>query len=132
MGIGRLTRRTRSVVQRDVGRTGCRRKADRSGRCERGKRRYDLATWHRIRGENAVAIAKYKSALSLRPDFKSARNDLAALLCVRGELGAAENEYAKIIEIDEKHRPALKGLALVQAKKRNYRSAHDAAKVAVA
>lgn len=89
------------------------------------KKQYDLGTWHRLRGETGVAIAKYSEAIRLQPGFLAARNDLAALLCLRGELDDAEQEYRRIVEMDGKHASALRGLALVQARKRNYRSAHE-------
>lgn len=96
-----------------------------SGAAREAKRVYDLGTWHRLRGESAVAVVKYREALRLRPDLTAARNDLAAVLCLRGELDEAEAEYGTILQADAGHRSALKGLALVQARKRNYRSAHS-------
>ncbi|MBX3395589.1 MAG: tetratricopeptide repeat protein [Phycisphaerae bacterium] len=97
---------------------------DDSGAAREAKRQYDLATWHRLRGETAVAVVKYREALRLRPDLAAARNDLAAVLYLRGELDDAEAEYGTILQADPGHRSAMKGLALVQARKRNYRSAH--------
>ena len=88
------------------------------------KRLYDLATWERLRGEHEVAIARYREALRQYPSFLAARNDLAGLLVLRGELEEAETEFRLVLEQDSEHRPALKGLALVQARRREYRSAH--------
>lgn len=88
------------------------------------KKQYDLGAWHRLRGEFDLAVLRYRDALRLRPDFRAARIDLAAVLCVRGEWDEAEREYATVLDKDTKDRSALKGLALIQGKKRNYRSAH--------
>ncbi len=88
------------------------------------KKQYDLATWHRLRGDWDVAVVKYREALRHLPEMAAARNDLAAVLCLRGELEASEREYHTLLKHDNRHRSGLKGLALVQAKRRNYRSAH--------
>jgi Flp pilus assembly protein TadD len=89
------------------------------------KKQYDLGTWHRLRGEDDVALLRYREALQISPEFTAARNDLAALLVLRGQLAEAETEYRRVLTTEAKHRPALKGLALVQAKRGSYRSAHS-------
>ena len=88
------------------------------------KRQYDQATWHRLRGELDVAVVKYRESLRHLPELAAARNDLAAVLCLLGDLEASEQEYHTLLKHDGRHRSGLKGLALVQAKRRNYRSAH--------
>lgn len=95
------------------------------GRVIQAKKRYDLGTWHRLRGEYGVALARYRDALREDPGFLAARNDLAGILTLQGKLKQAEQEYRRILVRDTTHRPALKGLALVQAKRRHYRSAHE-------
>ena len=89
------------------------------------KRLYDLATWERLRGEHEVALLRYREALRRYPSFLAARNDMAGLLVLRGGLEEAEKEFRLVLDQDSKHRPALKGLALVQARRREYRSAHE-------
>ncbi|MFQ5502832.1 MAG: tetratricopeptide repeat protein, partial [Phycisphaerae bacterium] len=89
------------------------------------KRLYDLGTWHRLRGEYAVAVARYRKALAIYPDFAGARNDLAGALLLQGDVKEAEEEYARLLKRNPRHLPALKGLGLVQARKRKYRSAHE-------
>ena len=89
------------------------------------KRLYDLATWERLRGEHAVALLRYREALRRYPSFLAARNDLAGLLVLQGELEEAKTEFRLVLDQDSTHRPALKGLALVQARRREYRSAHQ-------
>ena len=95
------------------------------GGAKEAARLYDLGTWHRLRGEHDVSIARYREALKQRPDFHAARNDLAGVLYLQGDLEQAEAEYRRVLESEPKHRSALKGLALVQAKQRNYRSAQQ-------
>jgi len=87
------------------------------------KKRYDLGTWHRLRGEYALAMVRYREALKLAPDSVAARNDLAGLLFLRGKRDAAERELKRVLSINPRHRPSLKSLALVQASQRKYRPA---------
>lgn len=92
---------------------------------ERAKREYDLATWHRMRGEHEIAIRRYRDALAAHPEYYQARNDLAGTLLALNRIDEAAHEYERILEKDDRYAPALEGLALVQIKRRRYRSAHD-------
>lgn len=87
------------------------------------RKRYDLASNYRRRGDNAMAMIKYREALELDPNLNDARNDLAGVLVLAGSYDAAEQEYGRVLERDAKYKPALKSLALVQAHKKNYRTA---------
>lgn len=87
------------------------------------RRRYDLGTSHRQKGENAIAMVKFREALAMDPGFIEARNDLAGLLVLAGQHAAAEQEYKRVLDQDPSYKPALKSLALVQAYRKNYRSA---------
>jgi tetratricopeptide (TPR) repeat protein len=89
------------------------------------KKRYDLGTWHRLRGEHAVAIARFREALELDPKLVAARNDLAGLLYLQGDYEAAQKELQQVLVDQPRHIPALKSLALVRASLRNYRSAEE-------
>lgn len=89
------------------------------------KRLYDQGTWHRLRGELGVAKARYREALRFYPAYSAARIDLAGLLVLEGEYVAAEKQYRRVLDDEPKQRSALRGLALVQAKQRQYRSAHE-------
>ncbi len=95
------------------------------GAADDARNRYDLGTWHRLRGEHAVAVARFREALELDPDLIPARNDLAALLYLRGDYETAKREYQRILEQDPRHLSALKGLAVVEAKLRNFHSASE-------
>jgi len=95
--------------------------ADRS----KSRERYDLGTWHRLRGEYSEAMARYREALESDPNLISARNDLAGLLFLTGRQAAAERELRNVLSRDPRHVPSLKSLALVQASKREYRQARD-------
>jgi Flp pilus assembly protein TadD len=72
-----------------------------------------------------VAALRYREALKLKPDLLEAHQDLGGLLCLQGSHEAAEREFQAILEKAPRHRPALKSLALVQATRRNYRSAQQ-------
>lgn len=87
------------------------------------RRRYDLGTVHRQKGENAIAMVKFREALAMDPGLIEARNDLAGLLVLAGQHAAAEQEYKRVLDQDANYKPALKSLALVQAHRKNYRSA---------
>jgi Flp pilus assembly protein TadD len=91
----------------------------------RAKKLYDLGTWHRLRGENAVAVLRYTDALELDPNRLEARNDLGGLLLLSGRHEEAEQAFRQVLKVDPRHVAALKSLALVQAARQNYRSARD-------
>ncbi len=97
----------------------------RHGAAKAAKKQYDLGTWHRLRGEHDVAVERYRDALRYFPGYAAARNDLAGLLFLRGDVKEARIEFRRLLETDPRHRPALRGLALVQAKQRDYRSAFE-------
>ncbi|MFH1419623.1 MAG: tetratricopeptide repeat protein [Planctomycetota bacterium] len=82
---------------------------------EDAKKRYDLGTWYRLRGEHELAVARFREALSLDPNLLQARNDLAGLLYIQGDHKSAEREFEALLEKDPQHRSALKSLAFVQA-----------------
>ncbi len=136
----RSDRESESITRRDSNNSQARVPGDLSGihsepdagrdilgarQAKEAKRLYDLGTWHRLRGEYAVAVSRYREALAFYPDFAGARNDLAGVLFVQGDVKQAEEEYARLLKRNPRHRPALKGLGLVQARKRKYRSAHE-------
>ncbi|HVP09976.1 MAG TPA: tetratricopeptide repeat protein [Phycisphaerae bacterium] len=95
------------------------------GAAKEAQKCYDLGTWHRLRGEHDVAIARFRDALKLNPALSEARNDLAGLLYLQGDYEGAERELKFILAKDQRHRPALKTLALVQATRHNYRSSAE-------
>lgn len=87
------------------------------------RKRYDLGTMHRQKGENAIAMVKFREALAMDPSLIEARNDLAGLHVLAGQHVAAEQEYRRVLEQEPNYKPALKSLALVQAHRKNYRTA---------
>jgi tetratricopeptide (TPR) repeat protein len=89
------------------------------------QRKYDAGTRHRLRAETDLAMARYREALAIDPGFSAARHDLAALLLLVGQPEQAEPELRTILEEDPAHRAALRTLALVQARRQNYRSAAE-------
>jgi hypothetical protein len=94
-----------------------------TGPSSEAQRRFEQATWHRLRGEEEAAVARYREALALDSGLRAARNDLAGLLFLRGDLPGAEAQYRRVLREEESNRTALGGLALVQTKRRQYRSA---------
>jgi tetratricopeptide (TPR) repeat protein len=104
---------------------GARGKTVDRGAAIEARKRYDLGTWHRIRGEHAEALVKYREALELDPGLTCARNDLAGLLFLTGKHGSAAREFERVLKSDPRHLPALKSLALVQAAQRNYQSSAE-------
>lgn len=89
------------------------------------RKRYQVGTWHRLNGEYAVAMARYREALRLDSSLIAAQNDLAGLLFLTGKHKAAEREFRQVLAVNPRHVPSLKSLALVQATRRNYRSAQS-------
>ena len=95
-----------------------------TGAAREAARLYDLATWHRLRGEHEMALARYRDALALAPSLKAARVDMAGVLVLLARHDAAEAEYRQVLETHPRDRLALQGLAQVQARTRRYASAH--------
>jgi Flp pilus assembly protein TadD len=87
------------------------------------KKLYEQGSWHRMRGEHELAVARYQEALKLDGDHLAARNDLAGVLCVLKRYKEAESQFRLVLWKDESNRVALRGLALVQATQRDYQPA---------
>lgn len=112
--------RTASYDEPDAGEDIARQAANQEAR-----RRYEAGTWHRLRGDYDLAIARYRESIELSPREMPPRVDLAGSLMLRGEVDAAERELQKALAIDPTYRSALKSLALVQSRKHNYKSARE-------
>ena len=87
------------------------------------QKRYDLARWHRGRGEYRLALRYFREALDADANLYKARNDLATTHLLLNELDEAEAAYRTVIESESTFAPALEGLSVVQIKQRRYRSA---------
>jgi tetratricopeptide repeat protein len=92
---------------------------------QEAQRKYDSGTWHRLRGETDLAIARFREALDLDPHLNAARHDLAASLLVAGHVEESEKELRSLLTDNPTHRGAIRTLALVQTRRQNYRSAAD-------
>ena len=90
---------------------------------DEANRLYELGSWHRMRGEHELAVARYQESLRLDSDQLAARNDLAGVLCVLKQFKEAEKQFQLVLWKDDSNRVALRGLALVQATQRDYQSA---------
>lgn len=89
----------------------------------RAKERYDAATWHRLRGEYDLAQARYAEALDVLPEYHAARHDLATMLLLQDRIDDAERELTVVLRAEPDYRPALKSMALIHSRRKNYRSA---------
>jgi tetratricopeptide (TPR) repeat protein len=87
--------------------------------------RYDLGTFHRVRGEYAIAAQMYREALALNPNLNAARHDLAGVQFKQGEIEQAIATYQTVLEQDPNHTSAHKGLALAYLKRRDYGNARS-------
>lgn len=92
---------------------------------QEAQRKYDSGTWHRLRGETDLALARYREALQLDPQLSAARHDMAGLLFMIGRSEEAELELRTVLADVPTHRGAIKALALVQTRRQNYRSAGE-------
>ena len=69
----------------------------------------------RQRGDNAAAIAAFRSALEIDPDHIGAREGLAATLAIMGQTGAAREELEEVIRLHPDSISALYNLANLEA-----------------
>lgn len=67
------------------------------------------------RGRVGEAVAQYREALRIRPDFVETRNSLGAALARLGLDGEAMAQYRKILECRPDHAAALNNIGLVLA-----------------
>ena len=92
---------------------------------KRALRRYELGTWHRMRGEYKLAAIRYREAARLDPDFLAAGHDLGAVLLMTGDQKGAERAFRAVLKKDPKHSGALRSLALAQASQQQYKSSAE-------
>lgn len=88
-------------------------------------RKYRDGTWHRLRGETELALARFRQALEIEPTYEEARHDLAALLLVEGRDQDAVAELSRLLKQNPRNRAALKTLALAASRQKNYRTASE-------
>lgn len=87
--------------------------------------KYERGTWHRTRGEWELAEERYREALEIDAKYTAARHDLAGVLFKQRRYDDAADEYRKILLREPDHWMALRGLALVQATQKQYRSSFE-------
>lgn len=87
------------------------------------KKRFDLGTYHRLRGEYDLAVVRLREALKLDPNLLDAWHDLGGILILQGRLEDAERAFKTALAKSSQHVPSLRGLALVQARRGDYNSA---------
>jgi tetratricopeptide (TPR) repeat protein len=93
---------------------------------------YNFAIVLTGRGQVEEAIAHYRKALALKPDYAEAHNNLALTLAERGEVDLALAHYGKALESKPDYAPAHYNLAVVLTSRRqldlaiaHYRKAVD-------
>ena len=69
------------------------------------------------RGESDAAIAQYRLALEIRPDFVEAHNNLANVLVTRGQVDAAVDHYETALQIKPDFVEAHNNLGLALAER---------------
>ena len=72
-----------------------------------------LGDLFRDRGDLPDAIANYKNAIALKPDYVDALNNLGTASMISGKIEDAYNNYRKILEINPKHPMALYNLGFI-------------------
>ncbi|MDB5339167.1 MAG: hypothetical protein JWN70_4786 [Planctomycetaceae bacterium] len=77
----------------------------------------------RIAGKEDLALAEYRRALEIAPDYTSAHNDLGALLLQRGELEAAAAQFRQGLKSAPEHLRMRWNLANTLAKMKDYPAA---------
>jgi len=87
------------------------------------KKRFDLGTYHRLRGEYDLAVVRLREALKLDPNMVDAWHDLGGILILQGRQEDAERAFKTALAKAPQHVPSLRGLALVQARRGDYNSA---------
>ncbi len=87
------------------------------------KKRFDLGTYHRLRGEYDLAVVRLREALKLDPNMVDAWHDLGGILLLQGRQEDAERAFKTALAKAPQHVPSLRGLALVQARRGDYNSA---------
>lgn len=77
----------------------------------------------RIAGKEDLALAEYRRALEIAPDYTSAHNDLGALLLQRGELAAAAAQFRQGLKTSPEHLRMRWNLANTLARMQDYPAA---------
>jgi len=82
--------------------------------------RYNLGLAYARTGRTNEAMAEYRAALAIYPDFAEAHNSLGLQLAALGDLDTAEKHYRQAIEVQPDFPVALNNLGTIMARKREY------------
>jgi tetratricopeptide (TPR) repeat protein len=81
---------------------------------------YELARIHWDLGDDADAVKHMKSASELSPNLTEAHATMGELALGRHEYSEAEGYFQKALNNDDKHLPALLGMAMVTMNNKDY------------
>jgi tetratricopeptide (TPR) repeat protein len=84
---------------------------------------YDLAVALVAKGDNDGAMAEYRMAISLRPDWAEAHHNLGDVLDARGDLAGAIGEFREAVRLKPDFAEAHYDLAVEFEKKGDWRTA---------
>lgn len=82
--------------------------------------RYNLGLAYARQGRTNEAVAEYRAALEIYPDFAEAHNSLGLQLAARGDFDAAEKHYRAAIEVQPDFPVALNNLGTILARRQDY------------
>lgn len=91
----------------------------------RAKELYDLATWHKERGDYALAVERLVEAMNLDPDSPAPAYDLADIYYTEGNYQGSLDIYQRILNGHRDDRDALHGGALALVALRKYPEAME-------
>lgn len=81
---------------------------------------FDVAIVHDLKEDTDLAIATYKRALELNPEYTEARYNLAELMMRTGQTFEATNEFQTILNRVPDHHQALNGMATCYLNQKEY------------
>ena len=91
----------------------------------------NLGNLYKDEGQLEMAIAEYRKALSIKPDFAEALNNLAVAYMMQGEYARALSLFRKIIELQPDSVMARYNIACVYARQGKIKESVDWLKKAI-
>jgi len=91
----------------------------------KAQERHKLGSWHLLRGQYALAAARFKEALELDPGMLQAGNDLAGTYYYMEDYERAARLYLDVLERQPRDEVALRGAALAYGARKQYAQARD-------
>jgi len=95
------------------------------------RKAYDKAEQSEMKGDHQQALALFREAVALDPEFADAFNELGAVEVGTGDLDQAIEHFQKAIDVAPDHRLALANLSIALAKAERYGEAAVVARQAL-